>query len=78
MMRLQNEAVYPTAFEAIHVPVLMLHGSEDPHPGPMIRDNLKIYLPQLEYHEWQRCGHYPWLEKSAEENFYAVLLERLM
>jgi len=19
--------------------------------------------PQLEYREWQRCGHYPWLEK---------------
>ena len=38
MMRLQREGVYPAAFEAIHVPVLMLHGTEDPHPGQMIRD----------------------------------------
>ncbi|MBL7214523.1 MAG: alpha/beta hydrolase [Phycisphaerae bacterium] len=78
MMRLQREGVYPAAFKTIHVPVLMLHGNEDPHPGQMIRDTLKIYLPQLEYYEWQRCGHYPWLEKTAHEDFYAVLLSRLM
>ena len=37
MLRLQAEGVYPAAFESIDVPVLMLHGAVDPHPGPMIR-----------------------------------------
>jgi hypothetical protein len=39
----------------------------------MIRASLQAYLPQLEYCEWERCGHYPWLEKAARKEFFAVL-----
>lgn len=73
MLRLQEEGVYPAAFAAIDVPVLMLHGAVDPHPGPMIRVSLEPHLPQLEYCEWEFCGHYPWLEKAARGEFFAVL-----
>ncbi len=71
MLRLQDEGVYPDAFAAITAPILMLHGAGDPHPGRMIRDNLAPYLPQLEYHEWDRCGHYPWLEAAVRDDFFA-------
>lgn len=77
MLRLQAEGLYPASFAAIRNPVLMLHGAEDPHPGSMIRDSLAPFLPQLEYHELQRCGHYPWLEKAAKDDFYAVLRDWL-
>ena len=73
MVRLQNEGVYPAAFAAIKSPVLMLHGAADPHPGEMIRASLAPYLPQLEYREWERCGHYPWLEKATHDEFFSVL-----
>jgi pimeloyl-ACP methyl ester carboxylesterase len=73
MLRLQAEGVYPAAFAAIKAPVLMLHGTFDPHPGPMIRAGLKPHLPQLEYRELERCGHFPWLERWAHEEFFAVL-----
>jgi pimeloyl-ACP methyl ester carboxylesterase len=73
MLRLQAEGVYPGAFAAIGVPALMLHGREDPHPGAMIYAGLKVHLPQLEYHELARCGHYPWREKAARDEFYAML-----
>ncbi len=73
MVRLQNEGVYPSAFAAIKSPVLMLHGAQDPHPGEMIRASLAPYVPQLEYFEWQRCGHYPWLEKATRDEFFSVL-----
>jgi pimeloyl-ACP methyl ester carboxylesterase len=73
MVRLQAEGVYPAAFSAIKAPVLMLHGAVDPHPGPMIRASLEPHLPQLEYLEWERCGHYPWLERAVREEFFAVL-----
>jgi pimeloyl-ACP methyl ester carboxylesterase len=73
MVRLQNEGVYPAAFSAIKSPVLMLHGAVDPHPGQMIRASLEPYLPQLEYREWERCGHYPWLEKATRDEFFSVL-----
>ncbi len=73
MLRLQEEGVYPPAFAAIRSPVLMLHGAVDPHPGAMIRDSLRPYIPQLEYREWARCGHYPWLERSVRDEFFATL-----
>lgn len=73
MLRLQAEGVYPAAFDAIRVPVVMLHGADDAHPGRMIEASLRPHLPRLEYREWERCGHYPWLEKAARDEFFAVL-----
>lgn len=77
MLRQQEEGVYPAAFAAIHEPVIMLHGDYDPHPGRMIRASLEPHLPQLEYREWQHCGHYPWLEKTVHDEFIVVLREWL-
>ena len=73
MLRLQEEGVYPHAFSQIEAPVLMLHGAVDTHPGRMIRASLAQHLPQLEYHEWEKCGHYPWLEAHAKDEFFQVL-----
>ncbi|MCL7453931.1 MAG: alpha/beta hydrolase [Anaerolineae bacterium] len=77
MMRLQEAGVYPAAFTAIDAPVLMLHGAVDPHPGHMIEASLRAYLPQLEYREWECCGHYPWLEKAVRAEFFTVLRDWL-
>ena len=73
MLRLQKEGVYPEAFAAITSPVIMLHGACDPHPGGLIRASLAPHLPRLEYHEWERCGHYPWLERAARDDFLGYL-----
>lgn len=73
MLRQQREGLYPAAFAAIGVPVLMLHGTEDPHPGGMIRDSLLPWIPQLEYVEWSRCGHYPWIEREVRDEFFHTL-----
>ena len=77
MVQLQEAGVYPAAFAAIDVPVLMLHGAADPHPGQMVRAGLEPYMPQLEYREWARCGHYPWLERAVSDEFFAYLREWL-
>ena len=73
MLHLQNSGTYPSAFEAIKTPILMLHGDFDPHPGSLIRSSLEPYLSQLEYRELSRCGHYPWIERYASEEFYATI-----
>ncbi|MDM8006559.1 MAG: alpha/beta hydrolase [Phycisphaerae bacterium] len=73
MLRLQAEGVFPEAFGRIKSPVLMLHGDHDPHPGRMIEAVLRRHMPQLEYHELARCGHSPWNERHAREEFCAVL-----
>jgi len=73
MLRLQQGGLYPAAFAAISVPVLMLHGADDPHPGRSTAAVLRPHLPQLEYREWERCGHYPWLERAASVDFVRTL-----
>ena len=77
MLRCQQAGLYPQAFAAIRSPVLMLHGSYDPHPGPMIRASLQPYLPQLEYREFANCGHQPAFERQARAAFFAVLQDWL-
>ena len=73
MARLQDAGTYPRAFAAIDSPVLMLHGRYDPHPGAMIRDSLLPQIPLLEYHELECCGHKPWIEKFAHDEFFSVV-----
>ena len=73
MLRLQESGRHPAAFAAIRVPVLMIHGAEDPHPGRSIRASLARYIPHVEYCELQRCGHYPWLERAARAEFLMTL-----
>ena len=73
MVRLQETGIYPAAFAAITAPVLMLHGKFDPHPGQLIRASLLPYLAHLDSHEFERCGHYPWLERAAKQEFRTVL-----
>lgn len=77
MQKLQDNGTYPDRFAAIESPVLMLHGQYDPHPGKMIRDSLLPCLPQLEYHEFERCGHSPWIETSAREGFFSIVCDWL-
>jgi pimeloyl-ACP methyl ester carboxylesterase len=74
MVRIQETGVYPDAFAAIDAPILMLHGTIDPHPGRMIRDSLARHVGRLEYREWKRCGHFPWMERAVREEFFAVLI----
>jgi pimeloyl-ACP methyl ester carboxylesterase len=73
MLRLQESGEHPRRFRSIGCPLLMIHGTEDPHPGEMIRRSLHAVVPQLEYNELVACGHYPWLERAGREKFYAVL-----
>jgi pimeloyl-ACP methyl ester carboxylesterase len=73
-LRLERAGVYPAQFAAIRSPVLMLHGATDPHPGLMTRATLIDKLPRLEYVEWARCGHEPWRETYARDDFYATLM----
>jgi len=77
-MRQQERGIEPAAFAAIEGRVLMLHGAEDPHPGRPTRDTLRAHVPQLEYVEFERCGHLPWVERHAREPFLELLRARLL
>jgi pimeloyl-ACP methyl ester carboxylesterase/GNAT superfamily N-acetyltransferase len=73
-LELEARGFVPAAFAAIDVPVLMLHGADDPHPGATIRGSLERHLPRIEYRELARCGHYPWIERAVRPELLEVLL----
>ncbi|MBN2113403.1 MAG: alpha/beta hydrolase [Acidimicrobiia bacterium] len=77
VLRLQAEGAEPAAFAAITCPALMLHGDQDPHPGPATFALLRRYLPELQYRGFAECGHRPWAERRAREPFLAALREWL-
>lgn len=77
MLARQQAGDYPAAFASIRSPVLMLHGTYDPHPGEAIRDRLATVIPQLEYHPLDRSGHCPWRERNARDEFFRVLIDWL-
>ncbi|HQK93266.1 MAG TPA: alpha/beta hydrolase [Armatimonadota bacterium] len=77
MVRQQDAGVYPAAFALIRCPVAMFHGDYDPHPGRMICAGLRRLMPQIEYVEFEWCGHSPWEERHAREPFFAALSEWL-
>ncbi len=70
MKHRQEDGTYPAAFAAIGVPVLMIHGEQDPHPGRLIKEELRTYIPHLEYLELPKCGHSPGLERLARRSFF--------
>lgn len=72
-MRLQTEEIEPCRFESISCPVTLIQGREDPHPGELIYADLKPYIPQLEYIEIPQCGHEPWLELHARNEFLELV-----
>ena len=78
VLRLQNDGQEPAAFAAIHVPVLMLHGEDDPHPGEATCVTLRRFLPQLEHVAFRRCGHEPWRERHAHLEFERELIRWLL
>jgi pimeloyl-ACP methyl ester carboxylesterase len=77
MVRLQQAGVYPQEFTRVSCPVTMLHGREDSHPGRLIYESLRQYVPTLRYLELERCGHTPWLERHARDPFFAALRDAL-
>lgn len=77
MLRCQAEGIYPQTFTSITSSVIMLHGAYDPHPGKMTRNTLLPYIPQLEYQEFEKCGHAPEIEKHVKNEFFRVMRDWL-
>lgn len=57
----------------IMCPVVIIHGDYDPHPIEGIREPLAPVVAHLRVILLERCGHYPWLERQARDEFYRVL-----
>lgn len=61
------------AISAIRCPVLAIHGDYDPRPSEGVRVPLQTVLPSAEFVEIKRCGHKPWQEIYAKDEFYRLV-----
>jgi len=77
-LSLQEQGIQPAEFANIRAPVTMIHGDEDPHPGPLIYKTLTKFIQNIKYRELSRCGHKPWIESEVNNEFYKILTECLI
>jgi len=59
--------------EKIQCPVVAIHGDYDPHPAAGVRDPLARVLKDFRFIILEKCGHHPWHERQAKQQFYDVL-----
>ncbi|MDH4257385.1 MAG: alpha/beta hydrolase [Candidatus Aminicenantes bacterium] len=57
----------------IKCPVVAIHGDYDPHPAEGVKDPLSRILKDFRFILLEKCGHQPWIERSAKDRFYDIL-----
>lgn len=55
--------------ESIAVDVVAIHGEYDPHPYQGVKEPLENHLKNFEFILLKACGHKPWIEKEAKDEF---------
>jgi pimeloyl-ACP methyl ester carboxylesterase len=63
--------------QAVHCPVVAVHGDYDPHPASAVFEPLSSVLSHFRPVLLQRCGHLPWLERQARDQFFELLTTEL-
>lgn len=61
----------------ITCPVVAIHGDYDPHPAEGVREPLSAVLQSFRFVLLENCGHMPWIERRAREEFFRILEEEL-
>jgi len=57
----------------IKCPVIAIHGDYDPHLPEGVKDTLSRIIKAFKFILFEKCGHYPWLERNARARFYNIL-----
>jgi pimeloyl-ACP methyl ester carboxylesterase len=63
--------------EKVRCPVLAIHGDYDPHPSEGVREPLSRIVKDFRFILLEECGHRPWIERSARDEFYSILQREL-
>jgi pimeloyl-ACP methyl ester carboxylesterase len=61
----------------IYCPVVAIHGDYDPHPADGVKNPLSRVIKNFRFILLKKCGHRPWLERSARAGFYEIINEEL-
>ena len=58
-------------------PTVALHGDHDPHPAQSVQEPLSRILSHFRCIPIKNCGHRPWIERQARDEFYRILKEEI-
>lgn len=61
----------------IKCPVTAVHGDYDPHPADGVRVPLSSVVQDFNFIELKECGHKPWAERHARDEFFRILKAQL-
>ncbi|HOO40747.1 MAG TPA: alpha/beta hydrolase [Syntrophales bacterium] len=61
----------------IKCPVVAIHGDTDPHPADGVQIPLEAVLKDFQFILLKNCGHKPWIERRAREEFFRILDKEL-
>ena len=61
----------------IQCPVMAIHGDYDPHPAEGVKKPLSRMLKDFRFILLRNCGHTPWIERQARDEFFRVLRKEL-
>lgn len=63
--------------KSIKCPVIAIHGDYDPHPAEGVSQPLTRILKNFRFVLLKKCGHTPWIERLAKDNFYEIIRNEL-
>jgi len=58
-------------------PVTVIYGDYDPRPAAAVKEPLSRVIENFKFIMLEKCGHYPWLEKYARDEFFKILREEI-
>jgi pimeloyl-ACP methyl ester carboxylesterase len=61
----------------IECPATAIHGCYDPHPAAGVEKPLSAVLGDFQFILLKGCGHTPWIERLARNEFYGILEREL-
>jgi len=61
----------------IRCPVVAIHGDYDPHPAEGVRKPLSSVVKDFRFILLRNCGHLPWIERQAKDEFFRVMRKEL-
>jgi pimeloyl-ACP methyl ester carboxylesterase len=61
----------------ITCPVIAIHGDHDVHLAAGVQKPLSRVLKDFKFVLLKNCGHYPWLERYARDEFYEILKKEI-
>ena len=74
---LRRKGVLIRMAHAIRCPIIAIHGEYDPHPAEGVKEPLARECPDFRFVLLKNCGHRPWVERQASEEFFAVMVKEI-